>query len=374
MFKYKLITEEHNLSSKKVLLRLDLNVPVKDKVSDHIRLEKALEMVNYLRLHGSRVIIISHIGREKDETLFPLVSFFEKYFKVCFEEDVYGKDLKKKIDQMENGDVLMIENLRKWDEEVNNDEEFGKHLASLADIYVNEAFAVSHRAHASVSVTPRHLPSFAGIHFDKEVKNLCKALHPERPFVAIIGGAKFETKIPLIKKFFNLADHLIVIGALANDVYRFRGYNMNSSMVSSVPLKEIEDISLSEKVIIPSEVLVLNGKVVINKKAKDVLGHEKVVDAGRSTMKEVKEVIGKAKMIVWNGPFGMYEQGYITETKKFAKLLAESKALTIVGGGDTLASIRECGLDDNFTFVSTAGGAMLEFLKNETLPGIEALQ
>ncbi|MFT5179780.1 MAG: phosphoglycerate kinase [Candidatus Paceibacteria bacterium] len=374
MFHYKVITDLQNISSKRVLLRLDLNVPIREKVEDHLRLTKALEMINYLRIQGAKIIVISHIGRDKDETLKPLVSFFEKYFPVKFAPNIFSEQVKIDVESLQNGDVLILENLRGLEGEKNNDDGLARYLASLADIYVNEAFSVSHRKHASIVGVPKYIESYAGIQFDKEVKNLSRVFHPDRPFVVAIGGAKFETKIPLVKKFFYHADKLLVIGALANDIYRYRGYKTDSSMVSEVPLDDIGDISESDKVIVPENVLVLKGRITKNKKASDVSSDEKIVDAGRGTTKAMKKIINEAKMIIWNGPFGMYEQGFTSQTKKFANLLAKSGAVTMVGGGDTLASLKEEKIEDKFTFVSTAGGAMLEFMEKETLVGITALQ
>jgi len=371
---YKVITDVPDLKGKKVLVRLALNVPVRDIINGHLRLLKSLEMVNYLRLHGAKVIAMSHIGRDPDETLLPFVKYFEQHFPVTFIEDVYGPLFKDTVSGMKEGDVILLENLRRFEGEKKNSDEMARHLASFADLYVNEAFAVSHRLHTSIVGIPKYLPAFAGIQFDQEIKELSKTFNPEHPFVMAIGGVKFQTKMPLIRRFLDDADNILVIGGLANDIYQYRGYKMGNSLTSNAPDSELDFLGGQDHVIVPPDVIVLKKDQTTVKTIPEVMDDEKVVDAGPETMKIFKDIVHNAKLIVWNGPFGMYEQGFVQATNEFAKMLAHTRAHTIVGGGDTLSAIESLGIYDKFNFVSTGGGSMLEFLEKGTIVGLEILK
>jgi len=374
------------LDGVKVLVRVDFNVPVKNgKVADDFRIRMALPTIDYLRSKGAAVILISHIEaaesskkkgiKEEKPSLEPVVVHLSKLGMAVH----FIKDYKKAFHVIEGenkGSVFLLENLRFFDGEKNNDPKFAKELASLADIYVNDAFSVSHREHASVVGVPKYIPAYAGLQFEKEVKNLSRAFDPSHPFLFILGGAKFETKLPLLKKFMSIADRVFIGGALANDFYKKNGYETGVSLVSSGDV-DLAPFMNDPKLILPVDVE--NQKKEI-KQPNKLSKEDKILDVGPDTLELLKGKIAAAKFILWNGPLGLYEDGYCQPTLELAKMIGEkteegknSGVESIVGGGDTLAAIAEQGIEDKFTFVSTGGGAMLDFLAQGTLPGIEAL-
>mgnify|MGYP003473014613 FL=1 len=247
----------------------------------------------------------------------------------------------------------------------------------MAEIYVNDAFAVSHRKHASIVGVPKFLPSYAGILMRQEVEHLGKAFDPNKPFLFVLGGAKFETKMPLITKFMEKADKIFLAGALANNIFKERGLELGTSLVSEVSA-DLRGISESDKVVTPIDVTVTNSKgEVINRKPSEIQADECIVDVGQETVKQLQVLVKDSKTILWNGPLGNFEIGFQDKTEVLAKMVAdatENGVTSIVGGGDTIASINKLGLNDEFTFISTGGGAMLDFLVNETLPGLDALK
>ena len=341
----KSIKDIQNLKGVKVLLRLDLNVP------NDFRIRKALPTLKYLCENGAKTIIISHI----DKTLEPVAEYLNKFFKVIFVKNYCN--ILTELEKINDGEMILLENIRNWQEEKNNDPRFAKELASLADIYINDAFSVCHREHASIVGIPKYLPSYAGFQLEEEIKYLSKCFNPSRPFIFILGGAKFDTKIPLIKKFLNIADYIFVGGALANNFLKEKGMDIGTSRVST------EDFNLKEYLNNPKLILPIDFERKNNS----------IVDAGPKTVKELKKYINKSKFVLWNGPLGEYENGFKKPTLELAKIIAESDTQSVVGGGDTLAAISELGLEDKFTFVSTGGGAMIQYLADGTLPGIEAL-
>ncbi len=265
-----------------------------------------------------------------------------------------------------------MENLRTLSiGEKENDPVFAKELASLGDIYVNDAFSVSHRKHASVVGVPACLPHFAGIQFEKEYRKLSEAFSPAHPFVFILGGAKFDTKLPLVTKFIEKADTVFVGGALSNDIFKQHGLEIGLSMISSAPV-DLSLVVASPKLRIPSDVRV-NTPVALPKQLGEVLVTDKILDAGPQTISDLKKVLSGAKFVLWNGPLGDYEKGFSQSTIELANAIIESGAYSVVGGGDTLAVLGKANLLNQFSFVSTAGGAMLDFLGSGTLPGIEML-
>jgi phosphoglycerate kinase len=283
------------------------------------------------------------------------------------------KNARVEIEKLHNGSCLLLENLRLNDGEKENDPQFAKELASLADMYVNDAFSVSHREHASVVGVPQHIPGYAGLQLQKEVTYLSKAFTPRHPFLFILGGAKFETKLPLLHKFIDSADMLFVGGALANDLYKQKGYEVGVSLVSKTQIDLSEFIS-NQKVFVPVDVVTEKKET---KPADAVLPIDKILDAGPQTVELLQEKISTAEFILWNGPLGLYEDGYRQPTHELARMIGEATvrgAETIVGGGDTLAAISELGIEQHFSFISTGGGAMLDFLAKGTLPAIEALE
>lgn len=365
------------MKDKKVLVRVDFNVPLnkKGKIMNHFRIEKAFTTLNYLKNAGAKIVIISHIGREKTDTLLPVYKFLKKKYDICFMEDIMCDECFEKFDELDGGEMILFENLRKWDGETNNDKDFVEHLAHFGDIFVNDAFSVSHREHASVTGLPKHLESFMGFQFKDEVENLSKVFDPEHPFTVLIGGAKFKTKIPVIKSIKDSADNIFVGGALANDIFRSKDMEVGNSVVSDFNKDELNEIFKNTNLLLPVDVITINKKSSNNtKNIEDVTSEDQIVDAGSKTAKLLKEHIDKSKMVVWNGPFGAYEQGYSYLTKEVVKNIAKSNAFSIAGGGDTVAEIYNMKVEDKFDFVSMAGGAMLEFIARGSLVGIEAMK
>lgn len=380
-----------NLKGVKVLVRVDMNVPVsKGRVVDDYRIRKALPTLELLRKAGARSILVSHIettDADGGPTLAPTVDRLKLLGVSCQFVKQY-RDARPAIESMKDGEFVLLENLRVNEGEKKNDAGFAKELASLADLYVNEAFAVSHRAHASISAITEFIPAYAGLLFEQEVLNLSSAFHPDpvtgRPFLFILCGAKFETKIPLIEKFMKVADTVFVGGALANNFFKEKGMQIGGSLVSpaSFDLKRFFD---DPKLMLPIDAVTTSTLTspVIAAQTKPLIisvnaigSADVIMDAGPETVRALSEKIAAAKYILWNGPLGAYEMGYKQPTLALAHMISTATsrgAKTIVGGGDTLATIAELGIEHAFTFVSTAGGAMLDYLANETLPGIEAL-
>jgi 3-phosphoglycerate kinase len=352
----KSIKEIKKLDGVRVLVRLDLNVPVQNGVIiDDFRIRKALPLIQYLIDNGAILILISHIETVDNPTLKPVADYLIKIGIDCAFEKNYRNVLNNK------SKIILLENLREYEGEKKNDKKFAKELASLADIYVNEAFSVSHRDHASVSAITEFIPSYAGYQFEEEIKHLSTAFNPEHPFLFILGGAKFETKLPLLEKFINTADKIFVGGALANNFFKEMGQDIGNSLVSPENY-DLQRFINTKKIVLPIDSLI-----------KD----KKIMDASTKTVELLRQEIDKAKYILWNGPLGAYESGYRASTLQLAEILADATARgakTIVGGGDTLATIAELKLENGFTFVSTGGGAMLDYLAKGTLPGIDALE
>lgn len=365
----KSIKEIEHLNGVRVLLRLDLNVPIQNgKIMDDYRIRKSEEVLNYLKEKGAKTIIVAHIEGEGEKTLKPIAEYLAKKYPVVFVPNF--KNAFKVSESLTEGQFLLLENIRENEGEKKNDPAFAKELASLADVYVNEAFSVSHRAHASVSAVTQFLPSYAGFQFNREVEHLSLSFNPPRPFIFILGGAKFETKLPLIEKFMKLADYVFVGGALANNFFKEKGMEVGVSVVSEENF-DLKRYFESTKLVLPVDIENQNHEI---KRVDAVTKEDKMLDVGPDTIAVLKDVISKCKFVLWNGPLGNYEAGYKKPTLMLAKIIAESGVQSAVGGGDTLAAIAELGLEDKFTFVSTGGGAMLDFLANETLPGIQALK
>ena len=336
------IRQIKNIKGKTVLLLVDFNVPVKDgKVVDDFRIKATLPTINFLLEKGANIVLITHLGENGEAELFPVVKHFFALTKIS------------------KSRVIFYENIRKFPGEMKNDQVFAKELSKLGDIYVNEAFSVSHREHASVVSLPKYLPHFAGLEFLEEIKNLSRAFSkPKHPFLFILGGAKFSTKMPLLKKYLRLADCVFVGGALANNFLKAKGYKIGKSLVDEKKY-DVSKILNSPKLILPTDFVVKN---------------EAIVDIGDKSVKNLMPLIKKSKLILFNGPLGKYEDGNTKATMKVLKLIANSKAESVVGGGDTVSLISKMKIQNKFSFVSTGGGATLEFLANGTLPGIKALK
>ena len=369
------IRSVQDIQGKRVLVRSSLNVLIKDgKVADDFRLKQMLPTITFLREKRARIILMGHLGRVQNETLKPVHEYFKALFPLTFSEELVGSSVRLKAESLKEGEVLLLENLRKDEREENNESAFSKALASLGELYVNESFDASHREHASIVGVPRYLQSYAGIEFLNEIKSLQSAQQPKHPSLFILGGAKFETKQPLVEKFLDIYDHTFVGGALANDFFKAKGYQIGRSLVSDTSLNLLHLLQ-DKRLMLPSDVVVENEKGIRRTtEPTDVHIGESILDMGPKTGAELLKRAQGAEFILWNGPFGNYERGFSEQTESFAKALATLSATSIIGGGDTVASIGKLNLLNKFGFVSIGGGAMLDYLLSGTLPGIEALQ
>ncbi len=365
------IQDIKGLKGKRVLLRASLNAPVEDgKVTETFRLEQALESIEFLKNAGAKVIIIGHIGRKENESLKPVREALGLLTRVEWGGEISGAS--EKLAHLENGEAILLENLRQDPREGGNDDSFAQELAALGDLYVNDAFSDSHREHASIVGVPKYLPSYFGLSFLREYDALLKVMEPSHPAVFILGGAKFETKLPLVTRYAQIYDQIFIGGALVHDILKAQGYEIGKSLVSPIdltgnPILDLENIS------VPSDVVVTDGVTRREVGVRAVLPEEFIYDAGPKTLKELEQLLHDAKTILWNGPLGNFEKGFSFGTETLARMVASSSAYSVVGGGDTIAAIRSLGLQGQFGFLSTAGGAMLVFLEKGTLPAIDAV-
>lgn len=385
--------EDIDVKGKKVLVRVDFNVPLDEKgnITDDTRIRAALPTINYLIQRGAIVILVSHLGRPKgkvqerlrmDPIAQRLAELLDK--EVIKTDDCIGDEPKQAIEDMREGDVLLLENVRFYPEEEANDPEFSKQLAELADVYVNDAFGTAHRAHASTVGVTEYLPAVSGFLMKKELEYLGKALeNPERPFVSILGGAKVSDKIGVIKNLLTKVNYLLIGGGMAFTFLKAKGLEIGRSLLEEdkLPLageliKEAEDKGV--KLLLPVDVVVAPElkpdapykRVKVEEIPPDWMG----VDIGEETVKEFSNIIKQAKTVVWNGPMGVFEmEPFAAGTKGIASALAESGAVTIIGGGDSAAAVEQLGYADKMTHISTGGGASLEFLEGRELPGVKAL-
>lgn len=367
------IEQVADLKGKRVLLRASLNVPIVDgKVRSDFRLNRTLQTMNFLHEAGAVTLIIGHIGRDPHETLRPVYEHLSKLLPITFVER--PEALPDRSADIVPGSLFMLENLRSFPGETENDPEFVELLASHAELYVSDAFSDAHREHASIVGIPARLPSYLGILLADEIKNLTGALAPEHPALFILGGAKFETKAPLIRKFLDTYDEVFVGGALAHDLFKAKGWNIGRSISSEEQL-DVKDVLAHPHLLLPQDVMVEthDGSKLV-KSSQEVGEDETILDAGPQTVADLLSRAADARFILWNGPLGNYERGYKEQTEMLARGLADAPADCVVGGGDTVASIASLNLIDTYAFVSTGGGAMLEFLQDGTLPGIEALK
>lgn len=364
------------LRGKRVFLRTLLNLPVNPDgtISNLFRVKRALPTLEYLVHNGAKVVMAGYFGR-KGESMRPVAEAFQKaapHIKMYF----FGTPFEQAPAEaacLKEGEVLILENTRRDPGEETNDPVFAKLLASTADIFVNDGFIDAHRNYVSTAGIAKFLPSYAGFVIRDEMRNIEPARSPEHPCLAILGGAKFETKAPLIKLLLEKYDHVFITGALANDVFRAHGLSVGRSLLSK-ELPSLEILS-HPRFLAPVDVTAEkeNGQA-LTKKPNAVEADEKIVDIGPNTVAMLAPIIAGAKFILWNGPTGIYEQGYNSYTKQIAELAAKSEAKIVVGGGDTVAAIEHAGVKMGAgTFLSTGGGAMMEYLLKGTLPGIEAL-
>lgn len=369
------IKDIKNLKGKRVVLRLDFNVPIKNgKIVETMRIDRAMPTVEYLVKKKARVIILSHIGKDASSSLKPVVQYLNKKIKVGFVPDFRTEQARKVAEGLPEGGVVVFENLRLDDRETSNDPEFAKYLASFGDIYVNDAFAVSHRAHASVVGITKYLPSYIGFLIADEIKHLSLALNPKHPFLFILGGAKFETKMPLMKKFMKIADQVFVGGILANDFFHDIGLEVGKSVIDTYDFK-LTPLLKKGRIILPSDVVVKtgDGKKTAVRNIDRLSPVDTIVDVGPETIKNLIPILKKAKLVVWNGPLGFYEEGFDKGTIALLNAITESKATSIIGGGDTAVIVEKLGLESKLSFVSTGGGATLDYLADGKLPGIDAI-
>jgi len=367
------VTQIENLKGKYVVLRSSLNLPVENgEVQNEYRLIKAIPTMRYLREAGARVIVLAHIGRKPEETLKPVFNALEKYVPAQWGGTIGSTECLERRELMQDGDVLLLENTRQHEGEKNNDPVFTQQIADLGELFVNDAFAVAHRSHASTTGVAALLPSYIGLTFLQEIQKLSSVMKPMPPSLFIIGGAKFDTKMPLVEKYLDIYNHIFIGGALVNDVLKAKGYEVGTSLVSDVSLAG-EAFLDNPKLLLPVDLVVdgPNGKRTCD--LDQVAPDEAILDAGPKTVVMLRSYINDAATILWNGPFGNYEGGYVDATEAVAKLIAESNATSVVGGGDTVAAIEKLGINDQFDHVSIGGGAMLAYLENGTLPVLEAI-
>jgi phosphoglycerate kinase len=318
--------------------------------------------------------VIAHLGRKPEDSLAPVYEALRELLPSAhFVPDLIGDGAKKAIEELADGDVLLLENVRSNPGETENDPAFADALAHLADFYVDDAFGATHRAHASIAGVPARIPGFAGLLLDRELTELSSGLTPTQPSLFILGGAKFETKLPLLEATLPRYDTIFIGGALANDFLKAEGFVVGKSLVSE-GTEKVAELLATGKIMLPVDVVVEGPDGVVTKRADHVGADDKIVDVGPETVTELGVKIAHAKTILWNGPLGLYEGGYTESTKSVAQLVSDAPAHSLIGGGDTVACIRELNLADKFSFLSTGGGAMLDYLVDGTLPGVEALK
>lgn len=386
--------EDISVNGKRVFVRCDFNVPQDENgnITDDRRIEGALPTINYLIKNSAKVILCSHLGRPKGEfnmkySLAPVAKRLGELLNknVILAKDVIGESAKACVLNMQDGDVVLLENVRFHKEEEANDPEFAKQLASLAEVFVNDAFGTAHRAHASTAGIADYLPAVAGYLIKKEIDFMGKALSsPDRPFVSILGGAKVSDKIGVIENLIDKVDTLIIGGGMAYTFLKAQGYGVGTSIC------ELDKVDLAKgllekaknkgvKLLLPSETVVgkefkadTENKVV---KSTEIPDGWMGLDIGPASIKEFSAEIAKAKTVVWNGPMGVFEMpAFAVGTKAIATAVADSDSVSIIGGGDSAAAVEQMGLADRMTHISTGGGASLEFLEGKELPGIVCLQ
>ena len=384
-----------DVNGKKVLVRCDFNVPMKEgKITDDIRIRAALPTINYLLDNGASVILMSHLGRPKGKfnsefTLEPvktrLQELLNKEVKFLPSETVVCEEVRKMASDLKESEVMLLENVRFRDEEEKNDPAFSKELASLGDIFVNDAFGTAHRAHSSTAGVAEFLPCVSGFLIEKEVKFLGDALeNPTRPFVAILGGAKVKDKIPVIENLLNKVDSILIGGGMMFTFIKAKGYEIGTSIVDNDSIELAmslmkKAVEKGVKLYIPVDAVCAKefsnesetGTYDIENIPLDMMG----MDIGPKTIEIYKEVIRNANTIVWNGPMGVFEMSnFENGTKAVACEMAENPGITVIGGGDSAAACDQFGLSEKMTHVSTGGGASLEFLEGKVLPGVKVIE
>lgn len=388
------------IDQKRVLVRVDFNVPFdkRGRIVDDFRIRAVLPTLRYLTQQGAKIILLAHLGRPegkrvKKYTLKPIARRLSKllYFnpktgkktrkKIFFAEDCVGESAKSAVEKLAAGDILILENLRFHPEEEKNDANFAKQLAELGDIFVNDAFGVSHRAHASVAGITKFLPSFAGLLLKKEINALSKIMkNPKRPLVFAMGGVKISSKLALVRRFIRFSDKILIGGAMAATFFKACGFNVGKSVVEEDMISVVKKMRKPKgKVYLPVDVVVcsdLEGKnTAYVRKINEIKEKEMILDIGPETCRLFAEIIGEAKTIFWNGPMGLAEvEKFSAGSKVVAKAIVRAGAYKVIGGGDAVAVLDKLGLSKKINHISTGGGAMLEFLAGKELPGIKALK
>ena len=388
------IKDQENLDQKIVLLRLDLNVPLKDgAIIDETRIDKILPIIDFLIKKKSKIIIISHVGRPEGKinkifSLYPICQNLEKKLKLkirLIKDDIF-KLKKENLFKNTDDQIVFLENVRFYKEEENNDISFARHLAGLGDLYVNDAFSCSHRAHASIDKITGFIPSFAGLQMETEINALKKITSEiKKPITCIIGGSKISTKIGIIKNLIPKFDNIIIVGGMANNIISYNGNNIGKSIKEEncqIVIEEIFETSKNHScsIIFPEDVLIgknMNDKSQV-KELNEIKDDDLILDIGPKTIKKIKDIIELSSTILWNGPAGYFENpNFANGSHEIAKMIIKknkNKSIySVVGGGDTIAFINQIKALKNFDFVSTAGGAFLEYLEGKELPGIKSL-
>lgn len=387
--------KDFDYSGKRVLVRCDFNVPLKDGIiGDDKRIVESLPTINYLIDQGAKVILMSHLGRPKGEanpkfSLEPVAKRLEELLnrEVVFLDDaqVVSEETMEAVMKLEGGQVALLQNTRYVNGEEKNDSVFSKKLSQLGELYVNDAFGTSHRAHASNVGLASNLPSAVGFLVEKEISIMGKAIeNPERPFVAILGGAKVSDKIGVIENLLDIVDKIVIVGAMANTFAKAQGLEVGKSLVEDDKLDLAKELMAKAeeknvKLVLPVDAVVAEA---IEEEAEaetvaieDIPTEKMALDIGPETLKAIRAALDGAKTVVWNGPAGVFEiDKFATGTFEIAKILAESEAITIIGGGDSAAAVEKAGLSDKITHVSTGGGASLELLEGKILPGIDCIE
>jgi len=398
--KLKTLKQIKNIKDKRVLVRVDFNVPIKNgKVQDDSRIRASLPTIKYLLENDAKVILVSHLGRpegmDKKLSLAPVLEKLKQIsnFKSTSLEDRFPifnqlpivnlEQAKIAIETMKQGQVIMLENIRFFEEEEKNDKKFAKQLAKLVDVFVLDGFAVAHRETASVSGVAKYLPAYAGLLLESEILNLSQLMKkPKKPYIAVLGGAKIETKLPVLKSVLKHADFILLGGGLVNTCLWAKGYEIGKSLLNKDFKKEALRLWKNKKIIFPVDVVVgdLKGKkyrvVNLNKK-NEIKNSEAILDIGPATIRLYTKYIKSAQTLVWNGAMGYFEQKpYDIGTLSIARLVAsrsKGKAFGVIGGGETIQTMEMVGMMSDIDFISTGGGAMLEFLSGKKLPGLKAL-
>ncbi|MDB5188607.1 MAG: pgk, phosphoglycerate kinase, phosphoglycerate kinase [Candidatus Nomurabacteria bacterium] len=366
------------LKGARVLVRVDYNVPIANgRIRDPFRIISSFDTLNAILKKGGTPVLIAHLG-DGSATLRPIATFLSKTYNIVFvTHDITDSHIHTIIDSVPKGTIILLENIRRYPQEEKNDVTFAKTLAKLGQYYVNDAFSVCHRKHASVVGVPKYLPSFAGVQMQKEITALSGVVkNKNHPFVFILGGSKFGTKIPLLKRFTATADSVIITGAIMNTFYKESGFPIGKSVTEEGFSKAIAPLLRNANLLLPPDCIVVRKEKSMTITPLEVEAQDVIVDIGPQSIALIAEKIKKAKLVVWNGPTGWYEKGFTKGTVALAKACVASKAQTVIGGGDTGAVVEKIlkKSDAKNVFVSTGGGATLDYLAQGTLPGITALK